>query len=44
MDKIIMWALILGAIYGFILLVFNTIADGIKFIDYIKSRRHKDGR
>lgn len=41
METVFAWLIILGGLYGFVLLICNLIADGIKFKDFIKSRRKK---
>lgn len=39
METVFAWLIILGGLYGFVLLICNLIVDGIKFKDFIKSRR-----
>ena len=39
METVFVWMIILGALYGFGLLIGILIVDGIKFKDFIKSRR-----
>jgi len=39
METVFAWIIILGALYGFVLLIGNLIMGGIKLKDFIKSRR-----
>ena len=39
METVFAWLIILGGLYGLVLLICNLIVDGIKFKDFIKSRR-----
>lgn len=43
MEKIFAWIIIIGALYGFALLICNLIVDGIKLKNFIKNRRHHMG-
>ena len=39
METVFVWMIILGALYGFGLLIGNLIMGGIKLKDFIKGRR-----
>lgn len=44
MEKVIVWMIILGAVYGFVLLACNLVYAGIRLWDFLKDRKCHDGR
>ena len=43
MEKVMAWVIILGSIYGFVLLVINAVYAVMRLWDFIKTRRNHDG-